>query len=51
MNLNDSNVINSLNKLIITDRLNKAQILHLVKLVELSNDIRELKENLYWETC
>ena len=50
MNINDKSVLEKLNKLIAIDRLNKAQILHLVNLVSLSNDISDLKDNLKWES-
>ena len=49
MNINDKSVLEMLNKLIATDRLNEAQILQMVNLVSLSNDINELKDNLKWE--
>ena len=49
MNINDKYVLEMLNKLITTDRLNKIQILQMVNLVSLSNDINDLKENLKWE--
>ena len=49
MNINDESVLELLNKLIIIDRLNKSQILHMVNLVSLSKDICDLKENLQWE--
>ena len=50
MNINDKSVLEMLNKLIATDRLNKTQILQMVNLVSLSNDINELKDNLKWES-
>jgi len=50
MNINDNSVLNLLNTLIISKRLNKSQILHLVNLVSISNDMKDLKENLDWET-
>ena len=50
MNINDNYVIDMLNKLIISERLNKSEILQMVKLVSVSDDIRDLKENLKWET-
>ena len=50
MNINDNSVLEMLNKLIIIDRLNKSQILQMVKLVSISKDINDLKENLKWET-
>ena len=49
MNINDKSVLEMLNKLIATDRLNKTQILQMVNLVSLSNDINDLKDNLKWE--
>ena len=49
MNINDKNVLNLLNKLIASERLNKSQILEMVKLVPISDDIRDLKDNLEWE--
>ena len=49
MNINDKSVLEILNKLIAIDRLNKTQILQMVKLVSISNDINELKDNLKWE--
>ena len=49
MNINDKTVLEMLNKLIATNRLNKTQILQMVNLVSLSNDINDLKDNLKWE--
>ena len=49
MNINDKSVLEMLNKLIVMDRLNKAQILQMVNLVSLSSDINDLKDNLNWE--
>ena len=49
MNINDKAVLETLNKLIAIDRLNKTQILQMVNLVSLSNDINDLKDNLKWE--
>ncbi len=49
MDINDKSVLKMLNKLIVINRLNKAQILQMVNLVSLSNDINELKDNLKWE--
>ncbi len=51
MNINDKSVLEILNKLIATDRLNKVQILQMVNLVPISNDFDELKDNLKWENC
>ena len=46
MNINDKSVLEMLNKLIATDRLNKTQILQMVNLVSISNNINDLKDNL-----
>ena len=50
MNINDKSVLEMLNKLIMIDRLNKNQILQMVNLVSLSNDFKDLKDNLKWES-
>ncbi len=50
MNISDKFVLKMLNNLIITERLNKTQILHMVNLVSLSNDINDLRDNLKWES-
>ena len=50
MNINDKSVLEMLNKLILIERLNKSQILQMVKLVTLSKDIKDLKDNLIWES-
>ena len=50
MNVNDATVLEMINRLIATDRLNKNQILQLVNLVSISKSINELKENMKWET-
>ena len=49
MNVNDASVLKMINKLIVIDRLNKNQILHLVNLVSISKSIIELEENMKWE--
>tara|TARA_A100000164_G_scaffold20625_1_gene16548 strand:- start:357 stop:524 length:168 start_codon:yes stop_codon:yes gene_type:complete len=49
MNINDSSVLEIINTLITTDRLNKSQVLQLVKLASISNSINELEENMKWE--
>jgi len=49
MNINDNYVLDMLNKLIISERLNKSEILQMVTLVSISDDIRDLKENIKWE--
>ena len=50
MNVNDASVLEIINRLIATDRLNKNQILQLVNLATISNSINELMENMNWET-
>ena len=49
MNINDKSVLEMLNRFIISNRLNKNQIIHMVNLVSISNDINDLKDNLKWE--
>ena len=49
MNINDTSVLEMLNKFIAIDRLNKNQILQMVNLVSISDDIHDLKDNLKWE--
>ena len=50
MNVNDASVLEMVNRLIATNRLNKNQILQLVNLASISNNINELEENMKWET-
>ena len=50
MNVNDASVLERINKLIATDRLNKNQILQLVNLASISKSINELEDNMKWET-
>ena len=50
MNISDEFVLEMLNNLIATERLNRIQILQMINLVSLSNDIDDLKDNLKWET-
>ena len=50
MNVNDASVLEMINRLIASDRLNKNQILQLVNLASISNTINELEENLKWES-
>ena len=50
MNVNDASVLEIINRLIASDRLNKNQILQLVNLASISNNITELEENMKWET-
>ena len=51
MNVNEASVLEMINRLIATDRLNKHQILQLVKLASISNSINELEEHMKWESC
>ena len=50
MNVNDASVLEMINRLIATDRLNKNQILQLVNLASISKNINELEDNMKWET-
>ena len=50
MNINDKYVLEMLNKVIDTNRLNKTQILQMVNLVSISNNINDLRDNLKWES-
>ena len=50
MNVNDASVLEIVNRLIASNRLNKNQILQLVDLASISNSINELEENMKWET-
>jgi len=50
MNVNDPSVLEVINKFIATDRLNKKQILQLVNLASISKNLKELKDNMKWET-
>ena len=50
MNINDKSVLEMLNTVIASNRLNKNQILQMVNLVSLSNDINDLKDNIKWES-
>ena len=50
MNVNDESVLEMINRLIATDRLNKNQILQIVNLASISKSINDLKENMKWET-
>jgi len=49
MDLNDASVLDKINMIIASDRLNKYQILHIVNLASISSDIKELRENMKWE--
>ena len=50
MNVNDPEVLEMINSLIATDRLNKIEILQIVNLASISNNLKDLKENMKWET-
>ena len=50
MNINDASVLEMINSFIASDRLNKKQILQIVNLVSISANIKELKDNMKWET-
>ena len=50
MKVNDASVLEMINNLIVSDRLNKKQILQIVYLASISNNIEELKDNMKWET-
>ena len=49
MNLNDASVLEKINRLIASNRLNKKQILQIVNLASISNSISELIDNMQWE--
>ena len=51
MNINDSSVLEIINNFIVSNRLNKKQILLITDLASISNDINELRDNLNWESC
>ena len=50
MNVNDKSVLEMINRLIATNRLDNYQILQLVNLASISYNISELEENMKWET-
>ena len=49
MNVNDKYVLEILNNLIVSERLNKSQILQMVSLLPISYDLSDLRDNLKWE--
>ena len=49
MNINDTSVLKMINNFIASNRLNKIQILQVVRLVSISNNINDLKDNMKWE--
>ena len=50
MNVNDASILEMINNLIASNRLNKKQILQIVNLASISNSIKELKDHIQWET-
>ena len=50
MNVNDDSVLEMINNLIASERLDKNQILQIVDLASISNNLKELKDNMLWET-
>ena len=50
MDIKDGSVIDLINKIILTYRLSKSQILHLTDLVAVSENVADLVENYKWET-
>tara|TARA_A100001388_G_C28763516_1_gene499219 strand:- start:438 stop:611 length:174 start_codon:yes stop_codon:yes gene_type:complete len=50
MRVNDKSVLDFLNNFIVKERLNKSQIIQLADIAIVSNDIRDLEENLKWES-
>tara|TARA_B100000123_G_C25350484_1_gene262560 strand:+ start:143 stop:298 length:156 start_codon:yes stop_codon:yes gene_type:complete len=49
MNFNDASVLEMINNLIVSDRLDNKQILQIVNLVSISESIKDLKDNMNWE--
>lgn len=49
MDINNNDVLDMLNSIIAAKRLNKVEILQIVKLASISNDITELKDYMNWE--
>ena len=49
MNINDDSVLDSLNTIILSNRLNKSQTIKIVNLVSISTNITDLMENFEWE--
>ena len=49
MDVNDASVLEMINSLIISDRLNKNEILQIVNLASVSDNINELRDNMNWE--
>ena len=49
MDIKNNDVLDILNSIIASKRLNKIEILQIVKLASISNDITELKDFMNWE--
>ncbi len=49
MDINNNDVLDMLNSINAAKRLNKVEILQIVKLASISNDITELKDYMNWE--
>ena len=49
MNLADPKILEMINRIIASDRLNKRQILQVVNLASISKNINDLKDNMKWE--
>ncbi len=49
MNVNDNSVLDVLNMFIVSERLNKSEILQVVSLASISYDLKDLIDNLKWE--
>ena len=49
MDINSNDVLDMLNSIIAAKRLNKVEILQIVKLASISNDVTELKDYMNWE--
>ena len=49
MNINDASVLEMINCHIVSERLNKKQIIQIVDLASISKNFKELKDNLEWE--
>ena len=49
MDINDASVLDMVNEIIASYRLNKIQVLQIVQLASISSDINDLKDNMKWE--
>ena len=50
MNVNDNYVLDLLNRFIVSERLDKSEIIQMVSLASISYNLSDLKDNLKWET-